>query len=144
MRFPAVSSATLQLEGGAIAAFNVPFGEAGDAARIVPGMQSMTVHLDIGDDRGAVEVPARHFAGGSYYNLIALAGGAFSAPRLLVAETSLQRHVREQRAHDGSRGRPGRPKPDAQPEPDREEQTEEQAEAVARDGISVRNRSCAS
>ena len=40
------------------------------------------------------EVPARHFAGGSYYNLIALAGGAFSAPRLLVAETSLQRHVR--------------------------------------------------
>ena len=33
----------LQLEGGAIAAFNVPFGEAGDAARIVPGMQSMTV-----------------------------------------------------------------------------------------------------
>lgn len=83
----------LQLEGGAIAAFNVPFGEAGDAARIAPGSQSMTVHLDIGDDRGAMETPARHFAGGSYYNIIALAGGAFSAPRLLVAETSLQRQV---------------------------------------------------
>lgn len=84
----------LQLEGGAIAAFNVPFGEAGDAAKIVPGTQSMTMHLDIGDDRGAVDVPARHFAGGSYYNLIAVAGGAFSAPRLLIAETSLQRQVR--------------------------------------------------
>ncbi len=83
----------LQLEGGAIAAFNVPFGEAGDAAKIVPGTQSMTVHLDIGDDRGAIDVPARHFAGGAYYNLIALAGGAFSAPRLLIAETSLQRQA---------------------------------------------------
>lgn len=84
----------LQLEGGAIAAFNVPFGEAGDAARILLGTQSMTVHLDIGDDRGAVEAPARHFASGSYYNIIALAGGAFSAPRLLIAETSLRRQVR--------------------------------------------------
>ena len=84
----------LQLEGGAIAAFNVPFGEAGDAAKIVPGTQSMTVHLDIGDDRGMIKAPARHFASGSYYNLIALAGGAFSAPRLLIAETSLQRYVR--------------------------------------------------
>ena len=83
----------LQLEGGAIAAFNVPFGEAGDAATIVPGTQSMTMHLDIGDDRGTVTVPPRHFAGGSYYNLIALAGGAFSAPSLLIAETSLQRQV---------------------------------------------------
>ena len=83
----------LQLEGGAIVAFNVPFGEAGDAAKIVPGTQSMTVHLDIGDDRGAIDVPARHFAGGAYYNLIALAGGAFSAPRLLIAETSLQRQA---------------------------------------------------
>ena len=83
----------LQLEGGAIAAFNVPFGEAGDAARIAPGRQSMTVYLDIGDDRGAVVAPARHFAGGSYYNIIALAGGAFSAPSLLIAETSLQRQV---------------------------------------------------
>ena len=84
----------LQMEGGAIAALNVPFGEAGDAAQIVPGRQSMTVHLDIGDDRGMVEASARHFASGAYYNLIALPGGAFSAPRLLIAETSVQRYLR--------------------------------------------------
>ncbi len=84
----------LKMEGGAIAALNVPFGEAGDAAQIVPGTQSMTVHLDIGDDRGMVEASARHFASGSYYNLIALPGGAFSAPRLLIAETSVQRSLR--------------------------------------------------
>jgi len=117
----------LQLEGGAIAAFNVPFGEAGDAARIAPGTQSMTVHLDIGDDRGAMETPARHFAGGSYYNIIALAGGAFSAPRLLVAETSLQRHVRATMPKVAEEA----PAEVAPPEPEIEEQIEERLEAQA-------------
>ena len=84
----------LQLESGSIVAFDVAFGETGDAARIVPGRQSMTIFVEIGDDRGEVEVAAHYFSGGSYYNLIALAGGVFSAPRLLIAETSLQRHVR--------------------------------------------------
>ncbi|MCE2470603.1 MAG: DUF4397 domain-containing protein [Anaerolineae bacterium] len=112
----------LQLEGGAIAAFNVPFGEAGDAAKIVPGTQSMTVHLDIGDDRGAIDVPARHFAGGAYYNLIALAGGAFSAPRLLIAETSVQRQapaMTPMMAQEGA-------EEDAQTAPAAEQQLEEQ------------------
>jgi len=115
----------LQLEGGAIAAFNVPFGEAGVAAKILPGSQSMTVHLDIGDDRGAIDVPARHFAGGSYYNLIALPGGVFSAPRLLIAETSMQRQVQAtipmivmEEAEEA-----------AQPKPLAEEQPQTEAEA---------------
>ncbi len=116
----------LQLEGGAIAAFNVPFGEAGDAAKILPGSQSMTVHIDIGDDRGAIDVPARHFAGGSYYNLIALPGGVFSAPRLLIAETSVQRQVQAaipmietEKSEEA-----------AQPKPVAEEQAQTEAEAV--------------
>ena len=121
----------LQLEGGAIAAFNVPFGEAGDAARIAPGTQSMTVHLDIGDDRGAMETPARHFAGGSYYNIIALAGGAFSAPRLLVAETSLQRHVRATMPIVAEKT----PAEAATPEPEIEAQIDEQADAEAQEVI---------
>ncbi len=120
----------VQLEGGAIAAFNVPFGEAGDAARIVPGTQSMTLHLDIGDDRGAVEVPARHFAGGSYYNLIALAGGAFSAPRLLVAETSLRRQVRAS-APMTEAAELTEAEADVQPELMAEQQSEAQADAAA-------------
>ncbi len=120
----------LQLEGGAIAAFNVPFGEAGDAARIVPGTQSMTAHLDIGDDRGIVEAPTRHFAGGAYYNIIALAGGAFSAPRLLIAETSLQRQIR---AAIPTLEEPEKQEAaaDAQPEPINEQQAEQPAEEQA-------------
>ena len=126
----------LQLEGGAIAAFNVSFGEAGDAARIAPGKQSMTAHLEIGDDRGAVEAPARHFAGGSYYNIIALAGGAFSAPRLLIAETSLQRQVQASlpaqidEAPEESEA-PEAPEAAVQPEPETEQPADEQAHAEA-------------
>ena len=33
----------------------------------------------------------KHFYGGSYYNLIALPGDAFTSPQLLIAETSVQR-----------------------------------------------------
>ena len=84
----------LQLESGAIIALNVPFGEAGDAARILPGAQAMTMRLNIGGNRGAVPVPARHFNAGSYYAMLALPGDMFSAPRLMIVETSLARRIR--------------------------------------------------
>lgn len=83
----------LQMQNGAIVALNVPYGQAGYAAQIVPGRQSLTIHLDIGEDRGEIDVPAHYFAGGAYYNLIALAGGPFAAPRLLIAETAIQRQI---------------------------------------------------
>jgi len=83
----------LQLDSGAIVAADVGFGEGGGSARIVPGDQSMSMTLQIGEDRGAVDVPPIHFYAGSYYNLIALSGSAFSAPSLLIAETSLLRSV---------------------------------------------------
>ena len=83
----------LQLDSGAIVAADVGFGEGGGSARIVPGDQSMSMTLQIGEDRGAVDVPPIHFYAGSYYNLIALSGSAFSAPSLLIAETSLLRGV---------------------------------------------------
>ena len=84
----------LQLESGAIIALNVPFSQAGDAARILPGAQAMTLHLNIGGNRGVVPVPARHFNAGSLYTMLALPGGMFSAPRLLMLETSLARYIR--------------------------------------------------
>lgn len=83
----------LRLGSGAIVAADVGFGEEGGAAQIVPGRHSMSLILDIGDERGAIEVPPAHYYAGSYYNLIALSGSAFSAPRLLIAETSLLRRV---------------------------------------------------
>ena len=83
----------LQMQSGAIIALNVPYGQSGSAAQIVPGRQTLTMHLDIGEDRGEIDVPAHYFAAGSYYNVIALAGGPFSAPRLLIAETAIQRQI---------------------------------------------------
>ncbi len=109
----------LQMESGAIIALNVPFTQAGDAAKIVPGRQSMTLHLDINGDRGQVTVPPHYFFGGAYYNLIALDGGVFSAPRLLIAETSLQRQLHATMPNDAS-------VQTAPPEPDTEESPADQ------------------
>lgn len=83
----------LRLESGAIVAADVQFGDKGGSAQIVPGKQTMSMMLDIGDLSGTVDVPASNFYPGSYYNLIALPGSAFTAPRLLIAETSLMRRI---------------------------------------------------
>ena len=83
----------LQLESGAIIALNVQANEAGATAKIVPGRQAMTTRLNIGGNQGEVTAPPHTFYGGSFYRLVALAGGIFSAPRLLIVETSLQRRI---------------------------------------------------
>ena len=90
---PNSSVKRLRLESGAIVAADVDFGAESGAARIVPGLQSMALMLDIGDASGTIDVPPRNFYAGSYYNLIALPGSAFTAPGLLVAETSLMRRI---------------------------------------------------
>ncbi|MDE2776970.1 MAG: DUF4397 domain-containing protein [Chloroflexota bacterium] len=90
---PNSSVKRLRLESGAIVAADVDYGAESGAARIVPGLQSMAMTLEIDDASGTVEVPPSSFYAGSYYNLIALPGSAFTAPRLLVAETSLMRRI---------------------------------------------------
>ena len=90
---PNSSVSRLRLESGAIVAADVEFGGEGGAAQIVPGVQSLLMVLEIGDERGTVNVPPIYFYAGSYYNLIAMPGSAFTAPHLLVAETSLMRRV---------------------------------------------------
>ena len=90
---PNSSVSRLRLESGAIVAADVEFGGEGGAAQIVPGAQSLSMVLEIGDERGTVNVPPIYFYAGSYYNLIAMPGSAFTAPHLLVAETSLMRRV---------------------------------------------------
>ncbi|MCY4073533.1 MAG: DUF4397 domain-containing protein [Chloroflexi bacterium] len=81
----------LALSSGATAAMDVAYGSASDAAKIVTGKQGLSLDLTIGDDSGTVNLPASRFNGGSYYNLIALPGSAFSGPQLLIAETSILR-----------------------------------------------------
>lgn len=81
----------LTLSSGATAATDVAYGSSSGAAKIVTGSQGLSLELTIGDDRGTVNLPASDFHGGSYYNLIALPGSAFSGPRLLIAETSVLR-----------------------------------------------------
>lgn len=83
----------LQMESGAIIGLNVQANEAGDAVKIIQGRQAMTLHLNIAGDRGEVPIPAHYFFGGAHYTLVALAGSAFSAPRMLIAETNLQRRI---------------------------------------------------
>ena len=83
----------LKLESGAIVALNVAYGEAGGAAQIVPSRQSMTLTLDIGDARGVINSPAKQFFPGVYYDLVAVPGSAFSAPRILAAETNPRRQI---------------------------------------------------
>ena len=83
----------LRLDSGAIVAVDVLFGEHGGAAQIVPGTQSISMALEIGEDRGTVAVAPSHYYPGSYYSLIALPGSAFAAPRLFIAETSLMRRL---------------------------------------------------
>ncbi len=81
----------LTLSSGAVAATGVAYGSASGAAKIVTGKQGLSLDLTIGDDSGRVNLPDSRFNGGSYYNLIALPGSAFSGPQLLIAETSILR-----------------------------------------------------
>ena len=81
----------LTLSSGVTAATDIEFGQASGAAQIVTGPQELAMGLNIGDESGMVNLPATNFYGGSYYNLIALPGDAFSSPQLIIAETSLLR-----------------------------------------------------
>ncbi len=81
----------LTLSSGATAATDVAYGSASGTAKIVTGEQGLSLDLTFGDDSGTVVLPASRFNGGSYYNLVALPGSAFSGPQLLIAETSILR-----------------------------------------------------
>ena len=81
----------LSLSSGVTAATDIEYGQSSGAAQIVTGSQGLAMGLTIGDESGTVDLPATHFYGGSYYNLIALPGDAFSSPQLVIAETAIMR-----------------------------------------------------
>ncbi len=84
----------LRLDSGVAIAEDVGFGEASEALQVAPGAHALTMRLEIGEDRGVVSAPPTQFHAGAYYTLIALAGSAFTPPRLLIVETSLMRRVK--------------------------------------------------
>jgi uncharacterized protein YraI len=86
---PGSDSVNVTLADGTALGSTVAFGEASGAANIPPTTSPLTFQVTIGDRSGEIQVPAQTFYGGVYYNVIALGGGAFAAPRLLFAPTSL-------------------------------------------------------
>ena len=83
--------ANIALADGTSIASDLAFNDASSASNIDAGSQSFTMELSVGDDSGIVEIPASMFYGGSYYNIIALPGNAFTGPQLLATETSILR-----------------------------------------------------
>lgn len=81
-------------DGTSIAA-DLAFASGSSASNIGAGSQTFSMDLTLGSDSGVVEIPASMFYGGSYYNLIALPGNAFTGPQLLAVETSVLRGLGE-------------------------------------------------
>ena len=68
---------------------NVPFGQGSTATSLSPINAPIKLDITRGDMIGRIDLPAHTFYGGVYYTLIALDGGSFSGPRLLVVPTAL-------------------------------------------------------
>ena len=85
----------LTLSDGTSIAADLAFDSTSSASNIGTGNQSFMMDLTVGDDNGVVEIPADTFYAGSYYNLIALPGNAFTGPQLLAVETAVLRGLGE-------------------------------------------------
>lgn len=71
----------------------VESGQASAAAPVSPATERSSFTLARGDQSGTLQNDATTLYGGVYYNVIVLDGGAFSAPRLIFAPTSLQQQI---------------------------------------------------
>ncbi len=67
----------------------VPFGQGSTATTLAPINAPVALNITRGDMVGRVDLPVHTFYGGVYYTLIALDGGSFSGPRLLVIPTAI-------------------------------------------------------
>jgi len=81
----------LTLVDGTSLAADLAFNAASSSSNIDAGSQSFSLALSVGGDSGTVAIPASMFYGGSYYNILALPGNAFTGPKLFAAETSILR-----------------------------------------------------
>ncbi len=86
---------SLTLADGTSIAADLAFDSISSASNIGTGSQSFMMDLTVGEDNGVVEIPADMFYAGSYYNLIALPGNAFTGPQLLAVETAVLRGLGE-------------------------------------------------
>ncbi len=90
---PGTENVDVALPDGTPLATGVAFGSASNPVSLSPMTIGLIFTVTIADMSGVVDVPAETFYGGVYYNLIALDGGAFSAPRLIVAKTGLTQNL---------------------------------------------------
>jgi uncharacterized protein YgiM (DUF1202 family) len=81
----------LTLADGTSIAAGLAFNSASSSSNIDAGSQAFSMELTVGEDSGTVTIPASMFYGGSYYNILALPGNAFTGPQLLAVETSILR-----------------------------------------------------
>lgn len=88
---PDSSIANIALADGTSIASGLEFDSASGSSNIDTGSQSFSMELTVGEDSGTIDIPASMFYGGSYYNLIALPGNAFTGPQLIMSETSVLR-----------------------------------------------------
>lgn len=75
--------------GDQVAGEGVPFGQGSEATSLTPTNAPISLNITRADQIGSINLPPHTFYGGVYYTLIALDGGSFSGPRLLVVPTAL-------------------------------------------------------
>ena len=88
---PDSTISNLTLTDGTSIAADLAFNSASSSSNIDAGSQAFNLELSVGDDSGTVAIPASMFYGGSYYNILALPGNAFTGPQLFAVETSILR-----------------------------------------------------
>lgn len=84
------SSLGVSLDDGTVLTDSTVFGDMSGAVGLDAVVASASYTLTVGDSSGTLTGDSGVFYGGVYYNIIALAGDMFNAPRLIVAPTSLQ------------------------------------------------------
>jgi len=80
------------LFNGQVLASNLPAGQS-ETTALPPGDAVPAAALNIGGQVGTIQEPFTPLYGGVYYNIVLLPPSGFSAPRLLIAATSLVQEI---------------------------------------------------
>lgn len=83
------ATVSVSLENGTPLAGGLAFGNSSPAALIAPATQRPNFDLTIGGQTGNIDIEPMTFYGGNYYNMIAVSGGVFAPPTLLIIPTTL-------------------------------------------------------
>ena len=90
---PGATLDTMSLGTEITLAENLEAGAASDVASVIPTTDTASFTLTRGDNSGSLMSDSQTLYGGVYYNLIVMDGGAFGAPTLFFAPTSLAQTI---------------------------------------------------